>query len=103
MTEEIRSSHNDLADAAQYGAYGIAIILIGKITEYRYVKRSVKGPGFDLWLGDKNDPLFQETARLEVSGTLAGGHAVLKQRVKEKLRQISPSDDTRIATDLLSS
>lgn len=62
----------DPEEATEHAAYGIAALLVSSLTEYTVVQRARKGPGFDYWLGPKNNTglLFQGTARLEVSGTL---------------------------------
>ena len=58
------------------------------------IEVSVKGTGFDFWLGTKGETgnLFQRKARLEVSGILNGNPSQVKARVKTKLKQISPTD-----------
>ncbi len=82
--------------ATEYGAYGIAALIMPYCTRLTIIERSVKGRGFgfDFWLGSVDDsaPLFQRKARLEVSGIRKGSEAILQSRIKMKLRQISPSD-----------
>jgi hypothetical protein len=57
------------------------------------VERSVKGLGFDYWLGDKDDDeLFAGKARLEVSGILSGSRSQAQARVRQKREQMKPSD-----------
>jgi hypothetical protein len=43
-----------------------------ELTDYTIVERACKGTGFDYWLGDEDDDLFQWKARLEISGILKG-------------------------------
>lgn len=95
VTNQMRSTYSDLQDATEWGACGIAILLIYDLTPYTVVERAWKGGGFDYWLGDKNDPLFQKRARLEVSGILHGEESTIKTRIKQKLRQSDPSDATQ--------
>lgn len=82
--------------ATEYGAYGIAALVMPYLTNLTIIERSVKGKGFgfDFWLGSIHDsgPLFQRKARLEVSGIRKGSEALIQSRVSIKLRQISPSD-----------
>ncbi|MGB3292000.1 MAG: hypothetical protein WBB01_03290 [Phormidesmis sp.] len=82
--------------ATEYGAYGIAALIMPYLTNLTVIERSVKGKGFgfDFWLGSIDDPGmgFQRKARLEVSGIRKGTEAVVQSRVNIKLRQISPSD-----------
>lgn len=55
---------------------------------------SRKGTGFDYWLGrkDSNALLFQNKARLEVSGIRRGDEVAIETRVRRKLKQIEPTD-----------
>lgn len=82
--------------ATEYGAYGIAALLMPYITGLTVIERSIKGKnfGFDFWLGsiDNLSTLFQRKARLEVSGIRRGSKSIVESRVKMKLEQISPSD-----------
>jgi hypothetical protein len=80
--------------ATENGAYGIAALVINELTNYRIVERSRKGTGFDFWLGKKGSAslLFQEKARLEVSGIMKGDEQSIAARVRRKMKQISPSD-----------
>src|SRR5436189_2851572 len=47
LMEQIRRSWNDLDDATESGACGIAFLLILTLTEYTIIRRSHKGTGFD--------------------------------------------------------
>lgn len=80
----------------EHGAYGVASLLIPEISEYTVVERSKKGTGFDFWLGDKNDQgfLFQNKARLEVSGIRKGSDSIIADRVRSKLQQTERSSGT---------
>lgn len=82
--------------ATEYGAYGIAALLMPYLTNLTVIERSIKGKGFgfDFWLGEVGDTtaVFQRKARLEVSGIRQGTEAAIQSRAKIKLRQIEPSD-----------
>lgn len=96
IDETIRRFNADQEVATEYGAYGIAALIMPRLTNLTVIERSVKGKGFgfDFWLGSIDDPdtLFQRKARLEVSGIRKGSEALLQSRVNMKLKQISPSD-----------
>lgn len=99
VTEAMRRTHNDLERATEHGAYGIAILLIRKLTGLTAIRQSKKGTGFDYWLGpdDREETLpFQDSARLEVSGILNGTASQFSTRVKQKLKQTEASDDTKL-------
>lgn len=76
--------------AAEWGAYGIAALLVDKATGCTIAERSRKGTGFDFWLRDKRDTgvLFQDAGRLEVSGLTRGTNRDVKRRVAAKERQV---------------
>ncbi|MFH1157832.1 MAG: hypothetical protein V1721_02960 [Pseudomonadota bacterium] len=70
----------------------IAILALKTLTGKEVLERSRKGPGFDYWVGDKDDDqLFSGKARLEVSGILCGDEAKIKSRVTQKKAQTKPS------------
>jgi hypothetical protein len=94
VDEQQRRCYNDLQEATERGAYGIAILLLKELTGKVVVERSKKGPGFDYWLGDADDDLlFVGKARLEVSGILSGTLGQIAARVSQKKEQITPSDE----------
>jgi hypothetical protein len=90
-TEAMRRFWNDLEEAAEQGAYGLAILLMRLLTGYTVVERSRKGTGFDWWLGEQ-DNLFQGKARLEVSGVLRGTARRVSRRVSARKKQTERSD-----------
>lgn len=93
VSEQQRRCHNDLQEATERGACGIAILLVQELTGKIVIERSKKGPGFDYWLGDSDDDLlFSGKARLEVSGILSGTAGQIEGRLKQKKDQIRPSD-----------
>jgi hypothetical protein len=93
VDEQQRLCYNDLQEATERGACGIAILMVRELTGKVVVERSKKGPGFDYWIGVKEDDLlFFGKARLEVSGILSGTAAQIDARVRQKKAQIRPSD-----------
>ena len=92
VTPQMKNCYNDLQDSTENGAYGVAFLLLKHFTDYTVIQRSRKGPGFDYWLGKEGNPLFQNAARLEVSGILKGTASKIASRVKQKLAQVTPSD-----------
>jgi hypothetical protein len=96
VTQQIRSSRNDLEDAVEGGAYCLAMLVIEKLTSLKVTKQSQKRTGFDYWLGEGSEDGIQGLARLEVSGILKGTKGQINQRLKEKMRQTQKSDNLNI-------
>ena len=76
--EQARRTWNDTDEAAEHGAYGVAALLVDKLTDYTVWERAKKGKGYDFWLrrkGDQGGVLLQGAARMEVSviGPGSGG------------------------------
>jgi len=93
VSEQMINSWADEQELTEYGACGVAILLILKLTGYTVIQRSKKGTGVDYWLGlDGEEKPFQNAARLEVSGIMAGSENVVKARVSKKIKQTAPSD-----------
>lgn len=93
VTEQRRRTYADLQEATEWGASGVAIVIICMHTGRIVVERSRKGGGFDYWLGKEDDGnLFQNKARLEVSGILKGDLAKIEARLRQKVEQVSPSN-----------
>jgi hypothetical protein len=92
VTVRMRLCHNDHEVATEWGAMGIAILLVGKLTGYTSFERSRKGTGFDYWVGEGSDHLFQKKARLEISGIRSGNSSTVKSRVSQKVQQTKQSD-----------
>ena len=91
---QARRCWNDNDEATEHGAYGIAALLIPRVSELQVVERSKKGTGFDYWLGTSTQTgaLFQNRARLEVSGIRAGTDSKVGGRVRQKLKQTERSN-----------
>lgn len=92
ITDQMRRTWKDEEVATEHGAYGIAFLLILDLTGFTVIERSRKGPGFDYWLGDNNGILFQNKARLEVSGIRRGDDGSIRMRINKKVKQTSVSD-----------
>ncbi|HEY9608965.1 hypothetical protein [Allocoleopsis sp.] len=90
----LQRADQEVAVATQYGAYGIAALIMPRLTNLTIIERLVKGKGFgfDLWLNsiDDSDTWFQRKARFEVSGIRQGSEGIIQSRVNIKLKQISP-------------
>jgi hypothetical protein len=92
-TEQVLNSWDDLQEATEYGACGVAILLVLKLTPFTVIRRARKGTGIDYWLGRKNaDKPFQDAARLEISGILQGSDGQVKSRISTKKKQTEASD-----------
>jgi hypothetical protein len=94
LTERHHRTCADLQEATEYGAYGVAILVVRELTGKTVLERSAKGPGFDFWIGDEEDTKlpFQGLTRLEVSGILTGDAARMRSRTNIKRQQVKPSD-----------
>lgn len=96
-TSQVRRCWADYDVATEHGAYGVAAVLVGSLTDLTIVERSRRGSGFDYWLGrqsaDASDStLFQHKARLEVSGIRAGTERDVAERMRRKVIQTTRSD-----------
>jgi hypothetical protein len=95
ITTQIKRCYNDQELATEFGAYGVAFLIIKEKKQYTVIERSRKGPGFDYWIGkEESDEIFQDKKRLEVSGIRSGNESQIKTRVKQKKDQTKPSDGT---------
>lgn len=79
-------------DATEKAAECIALLLFWRLTDHKSIIRSRRGTGFDYWIGDESEILFQKKARLEISGILKGDMSLLERRFKEKSKQTDVSD-----------
>ena len=92
ITDQISRTWNDLPEATEDGAMGIAVLLAKRETGHAVLERSRKGTGFDYWMGDESTEPFQDKARLEISGILNGNDYEVRKRVRQKLKQTSRSN-----------
>jgi hypothetical protein len=56
VTEQVVQSWQDMQELAEFGACGVAILLVLALTEFTVVRRAVKGDGIDYWLGRSRPP-----------------------------------------------
>jgi hypothetical protein len=98
IDERIRNTWNDIQEATEKGAEGIASMLVNELTEYKVIQRSAKATGIDYWLGHKHSDalLFQSVARLEISGHIEATIGEFNQRIKDKKKQTHQSDSSRL-------
>jgi len=91
--KQAQRTWGDPEEATELAACGLAALIITALTPWTVVARSRKGTGFDYWLGPKEstDGLFQNKARLEVSGIRRGSASDVESRANQKLRQMSRS------------
>jgi len=68
VTDQMRRCYNDADEATEWGACGIALLLLHYLTGFAVVERSRRGTGFDYWLGEGDTSPFQRKAKLEESG-----------------------------------
>lgn len=95
LTDDVLRSWQDADEATEFGACGLAFLLVWELTPFRVIRRSRKGTGFDYWLGDKDDydvlPL-SDKARLEVSGIgTAEQSNQINKRLDSKIAQLGKS------------
>lgn len=98
-SENARRAWGDPDVTAEWGAYGVACLLVEGATECTIAERSRKGTGFDFWLRHKSAQgmLFQDAAKLEVSGISRGNERAVKKRVRAKEEQVQRYDTSRPA------
>lgn len=95
IDEQVRRTHADMQDATEWGASGVACILVCRLTGLVVTRRSRKGTGFDYWLGKETSTVaaqslpFQDEARLEVTGMLnEEKESEIDRRLRGKTRQV---------------
>lgn len=90
--DQIDRTHNEQNRATECGAECLAILLISKLSEFTIVKKTAGKNGFDYWLAKKDDVLFKEAARLEISGLFEGTNKMIDDRYNSKIKQTKISD-----------
>lgn len=95
-TDQQRRNWVDKQDATEFGACGCAILVARRLTGLQVTQQSYKTTGFDWWIGDESTGpgLFQDKARLEVSGIRRGDESDVKRRMTLKKKQTTQSDAT---------
>jgi len=93
--DQMRRCYNDSRKATEYGAEGIAILVVEMITGLTVVERSDTGTHVDFWLGEDNEdaPPFASDARLEISGIRHGDDTKIAARLREKLDRLEGTDN----------
>jgi len=89
-------THGDVQASTEHGACAVAILVTKKLTGFEVLERSVKGTGFDYWVGKDESLPFRRKTRLEVSGILRGALGDVEQRISRKCRQTERSDGMRL-------
>lgn len=92
----MRDAWRDLDEAVEYGACGVAVLVVRELKGLLVASRSAKGTGFDFWLGNGSSGesgglLLQNKFRLEVSGIRKGSKPLISKRIKQKLKQTEQS------------
>lgn len=94
--DQLNRTWADQFYATEHGAVCLAILLALKLTDYTIIEKSARKNGFDYWLGEKDDILFQRKARLEVSGIFKGKEKDINNRYRVKVKQTEQSDALKI-------
>lgn len=94
IPRDVLRSWQDEQYTTEQGACAVAVLLADQELDYRVIRTSARGTGFDYWMGDADTELFQDKARLEVSGIRQGTTGQIHQRVRQKLRQTKKSDSS---------
>lgn len=93
VDERMRRSHRFEPTTTERGACGVAVLVIRALTDYTVVEEAARGTHFDYWLGRPGSFLFQDAARLEVSGIRRGDASDVRTRVRIKEEQIGRSTE----------
>jgi hypothetical protein len=94
VTSQIERSWKDQIVVTELAATCISILIAIELTNYTVIERSVRKSGFDYWLGNESGEtdLFEQKARLEISGIFKGDENQIEARVKQKVKQTNQSD-----------
>lgn len=102
MTASLLATYNDLQDATEHGAYGLALATAALRLGATVAERSYKGTGFDfhLWppgaaAASDPDDIFGGTWGLEASGILEGDRATIVARLAQKRSQVAEASESR--------
>ena len=66
IDDQARRAWADAEVATEYGACGIAILVVREIRGHSVLERSRRGTGFDYWMGESNVTPFAGKSRLEI-------------------------------------
>lgn len=92
VNEQTIRAYADLSEATEHGACALAILVTRRLGGLEVIERSVKGTGFDYWIGEDEHVPFELKTRLEVSGILRGTRADVERRAVQKCHQTERSD-----------
>lgn len=94
ITPHLIGATRDEERTTEWAAMGLALLLVGELTEYPYIFTRRKGEGIDFCLS-KNETLFSCDARLEVSGIRKESLTnTVEKRLRIKKIQTERSDDS---------
>lgn len=97
VDDRMARCYRDLVKAAEHGACAIALLLVGELTEFVAVEQAVRGNTVDYYLSrkeDRDELLFNQSARLEVSGILVETeYNTIPKRIGEKRRRLVPDEN----------
>jgi len=96
VTEEVLRAIAEPIQATNHGACAIALLLVRELTEFTAVEQAAIGTTIDYHIalkGRSDDLLFNDTARLEVSGILKENPSnSVEQRLKRKIKRLKPKE-----------
>ena len=59
INQQIKDNWGNIEEASEYGATGIALLLVEHLTDYQEIQRSPKQTGFDYWFGKNKNNYLQ--------------------------------------------
>lgn len=102
VTDQMRNTWYDRREASEFGAAGLAILVILSRTKYTVLRRMDidEDTGMDYWLSNSNsagsvsENFLQGDARLEVAGRRRENTKKIEKLVRDKLKRSKKSDGT---------
>ena len=89
LPDNVAAARNDLQEATEDGAMGLAILLVRTHMRYEIMLRARKGLGYDYHIRKLGSDPRCPLTRLEISGILKGSTGDVTRRVNEKVRQVN--------------
>lgn len=93
LPDNVSAARNDMKEATEDGASGIAILLVLVHLGYEVFYRSHQGTGFDYLMREVGSDSDAIPARLEVSGIMKGDHSEIRKRIAEKSQQVKRREE----------
>jgi hypothetical protein len=94
ITEKDKISFADMVSTTEFAACALALLLVQELTNFKVIRQAVRGTTIDYYLGltnANNDLLFNNVARLEVSGILKENKSnTVDGRLREKAKRLKP-------------